>query len=294
MYRKNFLQVAVVIFLIICTASVAFSADLNSFFSDPRFSFPTLLKDVKFGMGESEIQKVVPDFKGDYAFRVKGNEGIEVAKDMSYGSLYSIRISLASSFKGVIPYFEQKWGKSIIKKDILGKNVYYWLGRKQGMRAELHPALNQTELNYFQYIPFETLFSEKVPTLPAQLKGIQIGSSVNSLMKAIPEFELDKYWLDLKGYFDVSIWYFLRNESTIRLFSISFPDIENVRSILIKQWGMPKKSKTGKEYWQNQELKYIDSKGNTQKGIFVVYKPEPEGFNHSIDFTPVLENYEYE
>jgi hypothetical protein len=290
MRRTRFLQTVIVIILIICTASVAFAADLNSFFGNSTFGFPPLLKDVKFGMSESEIQRVVPDFKGDFSFKVKGNEEIEVAKDMSFGSLFSIRINFPRGFQEVIPYLQQKWGKPITVKDLIGIPVYHWLSKTLGMRAELRKDDYYTELSYFRYIPFETLFPENVPTLPAQLKGVKIGSPLSSLKNTGLEFKPGVRSVDLKGYFDVTIWY-LADKSTIKYFTVSFPTVENVRNILIKKWGTPAKSVTGKEYWQNKDLEYVDEKGNIQKGIFVVYNSQPAGFHHSVDFTPVLKGY---
>lgn len=274
---------------IVCTAASAIaSPNLNSFFSRSQFDLPPLLKDVKFGMSEPEIQSVTSVFKQNYYFKVNGNADIEVAKDMSGGSLYAIYIDLASDFTKVASFLQQKWGKAAIRKNLLNEREYNWLSAKKGIRAKLEKQFNSTQLSYYRYIPIQTLFPKNVPSLPEPIAGIKIGSSVENIKKISPDFRdkdfPDKYWTDLKGYLDTSIWYFSENKSTIDSLSLSFPDIEKVRDILAKKWGNPKRDSAGMEYWKNDNIEYIDAKGNTKKGLFIIYTPEKEGFNHSLKF----------
>jgi hypothetical protein len=82
---------------------------------------------------------------------------------------------------------------------------------------------------------------------------------------------------------------FSENKSTIDYLSLSFPDIENVRGILIKKWGTPKKTSSGKEYWKNDNLEYLDAKGKTKKGVFIIYRPDKEGYSHGLEFKSSLD-----
>jgi hypothetical protein len=285
---------AIVISVIVGTAASAIAApDLNIFFSRPQFDLPPLLKDVKFEMSEVEIQRVIPEFKQDYYFKVKGNEDIQVAKDMSGGLLQAIYIELASDFTRTSSFLQQKWGKASIRKNALGESEYHWLSAEKGIRVKLEKQSNLSQLSYYQYIPIETLFPKNIPSLPKPIDGIKIGSSVANIKKISPDFRNKDYpdmnWTDIKGYLDTRIWYFSENKSTIDSLSLSFPNIENVRGILIKKWGMPKKTSAGKEYWKNDNLEYLDAKGKSKKGIFIIYQAEQDGFNHSLNFKTSLE-----
>ena len=298
MYVRNIFSKIVVVAVIGFTAtSVIAAPNLNSFFSRPQFDLPPLLKDVKFGMSEPEIQRVIPAFKQDYYFKVNGNEDIQVAKDMSGGSLCCIYINLTTDFTSTASFLQQKWGKATIYKNVLGEQEYHWLSAEKGIRAKLEkPSDSATaKLSYFPYTPIQTLFPENIPSLPQPLAGIKIGSSVKSLRKNISGFYdkdfPDKNWKDLKGYFDVRIWYMSENKSKIDYLLLSFPNIENVRNILAKKWGNPQKDSSGKEYWKNNNIEYIDAKGNTKKGIFIIYKPESEGFSHSLEFKSSLDSF---
>ncbi len=294
MHIRKILSIAIVTCIVICTAVPTIAApDLNSFFNRPQFDFPPLLKDVKFGMSESEIQRVVPEFKQDYYFKVKGNEDIQVAKDMSGGSLAAIYIELASDFTKFSAFLQQKWRKGVVKKSITDEPEYHWLSAEKGIRAKLEKQPNLSQLSYYQYIPIQTLFTENIPSLPKPIEKIKIGSSVANIKKISPDFRdknfPDQNWMDVKGYFDVRIWYFSEKKSKIDYLSLSFPNIENLRGILVKKWGMPKKSPSGKEYWKNDNLEYLDAKGKPKKGIFIIYQAEQEGFNHSLEFKPSLD-----
>jgi hypothetical protein len=294
MYIRKILRTTIVISAIVCTASSVIAApDLKSFFSHPQFDLPPSLKDVKFGMNESEIQRVVPEFKQDYYFKVKGNEDIQVAKDMSGGSLMAIYIELASDFTKSSAFLQQKWGKASLYKNVVDEPEYHWLNVEKGIRAKLEKQSNLSKLSYYQYIPIQTLFSENIPALPKQIEQIKIGSSVANIKKISPDFRdkkfPDKNWMDLKGYLDVRIWYFSENKSTIDSLSLSFPNIENVRGILVKKWGSPQKSPSGKEYWKNDSLEYLDAKGKTKKGIFIIYEAEQSGYSHSLKFQSSLD-----
>jgi hypothetical protein len=294
MYIRKILRTAIVISAIIGTAASAIAApDLKSFFSRPQFDLPFLLKDVKFGMSEAEIQHAIPEFKENYYFNVKGNEEIKIAKDMSGGFLCAIYIDLASDFTRTSSFLQQKWGKALSRKNSLGEPEYYWLNEARGIYAKLWKSSNTVSLNYYRYIPIQTLFPENIPSLPTPIKKIKIGSSVDNIKKISPDFRNKEYpdvnWTDLKGYLDVRIWYFSENKSTIDSLSLSFPNIENLRGILIKKWGMPKKDLAGQEYWKNDNIEYIDAKGNTKKGIFIFYQPESEGFSHSLKFKSSLD-----
>jgi hypothetical protein len=285
---------AIVFYTIICTAVSAVAApDLKSFFSRPQFDFPLLLKDVKFGMSESEIQRVIPEFKQDYSFKVKGNEDIQVAKDMSGGSLHAIYIEFASNITTSSASLQQKWGKALLQKTLLDETEYHWLNVENGIRAKLEKQADRSRLSYYQYMPIQTLFPRNTPSLPTPIEKVKIGSSVANIKKISPDFTSKEYpninWTNLKGYFDVRIWYFSDNKSTIDSLSLSFPNIENVRGILVKKWGMPKKSPAGKEYWKNDNLEYLDAKGNTKKGVFIIYQAEQEGYNHSLEFKSSLD-----
>jgi hypothetical protein len=294
MYIRKISRNAIVFFTIVSTAASAIAApDLNSFFSRPQFDLPSSLKDVKFGMSESEIQRVIPEFKQDYYFKVKGNEDIQIAKDMSGGSLHAIYIEFAANITKSSAFLQQTWGKASLRKNALDEREYHWLSAENGIRAKLEKESNSSKLSYYQYIPIQTLFPENIPSLPKPIEKIKIGSSVANIKKISPDFRNkefpDQNWTDLKGYLDARIWYFSENKSTIDSLSLSFPNIENVRSILIKKWGMPKKSPAGQEYWKNDNLEYLDAKGNTKKGIFIIYRPEPEGINHGLEFKSSLD-----
>jgi hypothetical protein len=270
------------------TSAIA-SPNLNSFFSHLQFDLPPLLKDLKFGINDSEIQRIIPTFK-QYYFKVNGNEDIKVHKIMSGRSLYSIDIDLATDFTKTASFLQQKWGKAIIRKNVLDEREYHWLSAEKGIRAELRNQSNQSnqaELRYYRYIPIQTLFPKNVPSLPQPIKDIKIGSPIEDIKKLIPDFRdkdlPNRNWTDLEGYFDVRIWYFSGKESRIDFLSLSFSSIENVHSILVKKWGNPKKDLAGREYWKNDNLEYIDVKGNTQKGLFIIYNPEKYA-HHSLDF----------
>ncbi len=292
--RKIFRNAIVVAAIIHTTASAVAAPDLNSFFgSGPQFDLPPLLKDVKFGMKEAEIQRVVPDFKQDYYFKVKGNEDIQVAKDMGYGSLYAIYIELTSDFNKSVSFLQQKWGKASILKIIPEQPEYHWLSAEKGIRAKLEKQGALSQVSYYKYIPIQTLFPKNVPSLPTPIENIKIGSSVANIKKISPDFTNKQFpntnFTDLKGYFNVSIFYFSEKKSKIDSLSLSFPSIENLHDILVKKWGMPKKSPTGQEYWKNDNLEYVDAKGKTKKGVFIIYRPEPEGFNHGLEFKSSLD-----
>jgi hypothetical protein len=294
MYFRKIVNNAIVVSVIVYTsASAIASPNLNSFFSRPQFDLPTLLKDVKFGMSELEIQSVIPAFKQDYYFKVKDNEDIQVAKDMSGGSLYGVYIDLATDFTQAASFLQQKWGKAAIGKNIVDEREYNWLSAEKGIRAKLENQANLARLSYYQYIPIQTLFPKNVPSLPQPIAAIKIGSSVENIKKISPDFRdkefPDKNWTDIKGYFDARIWYFSENKSTIDYLSLSFPNIENVRDILVKKWGKPQKDSAGTEYWKNDDIEYIDTKGNLKKGIFIIYTPQKEGFNHSLEFKSSLD-----
>jgi hypothetical protein len=294
MYIRKILRNAIVASVIVSTAASAIAApDLKSFFSRAQFDLPPLLENVKFGMSESDIQRVIPEFKQDYYFKVKGNEDIQVAKDMSGGSLYAIYIELASDFSKTASLLQEKWGKASIRKNVGDEPEYHWLNVEKGIRAKLEKQSNLSQLSYYQYIPIQTLFPNNIPSLPTPIEKIKIGSSVANIKKISPDFRNKQYpnvnWTDLKGYFDVRIWYFSEKKSKIDSLSLSFPNIENVRDILVKKWGMPKKTPAGQEYWKNDNLEYLDAKGNTKKGIFIIYQAEPDGFNHSLEFKSSLE-----
>jgi hypothetical protein len=294
MYIRKILRTTIVISAIIGTAGSAIAApDLKSFFSHPQFDLPLLLKDVKFGMSEAEVQRAIPKFKENYYFNVKSNEEIKIAKDMSGGSLHAIYIDLASDFTKTSTFLQQKWGKALSSKNSLGEPEYHWLSAAKGIYAKLEKSSNLSRLTYYQYIPIQTLFPKNIPSLPTPIEKIKIGSSVANIKKISPDFRNKEYpdvnWTDLKGYLDVRIWYFSENKSTIDSFSLSFPNIENLRGILIKKWGMPKKNPAGREYWKNDNIEYIDAKGNTKKGIFIFYQPEAEGVSHSLNFKSSLD-----
>jgi hypothetical protein len=294
MYIQNILRTAIVVSAIVGTAASAIAApDLKSFFSRPQFDLPLLLKDLKFGMSEAEVQRNTPEFKENYYFKVKGNEEIKIAKDMSGGSLHAIYIDLASDFTKTSSFLQQKWGKALFHKNALGEPEYYWLSAARGIYAKLGKSSDLVNLNYYQYIPIQTLFPKNIPSLPIPIEKIKIGSSVANIKKISPDFRNKEYpnvnWTDLKGYLDVRIWYFSENKSTIDSLTLSFPNIENLRGILIKKWGMPKKDSAGREYWKNDNIEYIDAKRNTKKGIFIIYQAEPEGFAHSLNFKSSLE-----
>ncbi len=294
MYVRKVLRNAIVVATIICNAASAVAApDLQSFFIRPQFDFPLLLKDVKFGMSEAEIQRVIPEFKQDYYFKVKGNEDIQVAKDMSGGSLAAIYIEVASDFSKTVSFLQQKWGKGTLHKNVVGEPEYHWMSAEKGVRVKLEKQPNLSRLSYYQYIPIQTLFPQNIPSLPKPIEKIKIGSSVANIKKISPDFRNKQYpnvnWTDLKGYFDVRIWYFSENKSTIDSLSLSFPNIENLRGILVKKWGTPKKNLVGQEYWKNDNIEYIDAKGNIKKGIFIIYKPEQGVFHHSLEFKSSLD-----
>ncbi len=281
-----------VLCLIMFSVSAALAADVSSVFSGSEFGFPPLLQHVKFGMTDDEMKQAAPDFKSDYYFTVHGNEGIRIEKDMSGGSLSSIRIKFAPEFTEVADFFQERWGAAKTAQQLDGTTVYHWLNRDAGMRAKLEKQWDEMVLTYYQYIPFETLFPEPVPMLPTPLTGMQIGLPLATVIETIPEFQSSR-WVDLKGYCDVRIWHNLREDSTIKYFSVSFPDLENVRDRLIEQWGTPETNDSGKDYWHNETLEYLDPEGNIQKGIFVIYQPGIGGTNHVLDFTPDLYDYEY-
>jgi hypothetical protein len=291
---RKILSSAIAIVAIGCNATSAISApDLKSFFNRPQFDLPPLLKEVRFGMSEVEIQRVIPEFKQDYYFTVKGNEDIQVAKDMSGGSLQAIYIELNTSFTKTSSFLQQKWGKATSRKNALNEPEYHWLSAEKGIRLKLEKQSNSSRLSYYQYIPIQTLFPQNIPSLPQPIVGIKIGSSVATIKKISPDFQdkeyPDKNWMDLKGYLDARIWYFSDNKSTIDSLSLSFPNIENVRGILVKKWGTPKKTSAGKEYWKNDNLEYLDAKGNSKKGLFIIYKPEQDGLNHNLEFKSSLD-----
>lgn len=293
MYVSKIFRNVMLLCLIVFFVPAATAADLSSFFSSPEFGFPPLLQDVKFGMTADELTQAVPAFKGDrFSYKVDGYEGISLAKDMSYGSLYSISITFAPEFTDVASFLQEKWGNAITEEELDGSTSYHWFDRDKGMRAKLKKQWDDMLLTYYQYIPFEKLFPENVPTLPTPLKGMQVGMPLAKVSETIPEFQSSR-WVDLKGYFDVRIWYLARQDSTIKYFTVSFPEFENVREVLVKKWGEPQKDENGKEYWKNEELEYIDKEGNTKKGIFAIYRAETLG-NDGIDFTPDLYDYEYE
>jgi hypothetical protein len=293
MHIRKFLKSAIIISIILCIAESAISAtDLQSFFSRPQFDLPPLLKDVRFGMSEEEIQRVVPEFKQNYYFKVKGHEDIQITQDMSYGSLNAIHIELASDFTKFASFLQQKWGKALLQKNIFNEPEYHWLSEQKGIRAKLEKQSSLSRLSYYQYIPIQTLFPEDIPSLPQPIKAIKLGSSIINIKKISPDFRKKELpnlnWTDLKGYLDVRIWYFSENKSTIDSLSVSFPNIENLRSILIKKWGIPRKDLEGEEYWKNDNIEYIDAKGNTKKGIFIIYKPQQGIFHSSLDFKSSL------
>lgn len=280
--------------VLLCTAtSVIAAPDLKSFFSSPQFDLPPLLKDVKFGMSDAEIQRVIPEFKENYYFKVKGNEDIQVAKDMSGGSLQAIYIELASDLTKTSSFLQQQWGKTPTRINALNETEYHWLDAGKGIRAKLDKQASVSQLSYYKYIPIQTLFPQNIPSLPTPIEKIRIGSSVANIKKISPDFRDKKFpntnYTDLKGYFDARIWYFSEKKSTIDSLTLSFPNVENLRGILIKKWGAPKKNAAGKEYWKNDSLEYLDAKGKTKKGIFIIYQAEPEGFNHSLEFKSNLD-----
>jgi hypothetical protein len=290
---RKFSSTAIIVAVIIfATASTIAAPDLKSFFGRDEFDLPPLLKDIKFGMSESEIQRVIPEFKPNYYFKVKGNEDIQVAKDMSGGSLAAIYIELASNLTKSSSFLQQKWGKAMLHKNLYNETEYHWLSVKNGIRAKLEQQSDLSKLSYYQYIPIQTLFPQNIPSLPTPIEKIKIGSSVTNIKKISPDFTNKEYpdvnWTDLKGYFDVRIWYFSENKSTIDSLSLSFPNIENVRGLLVKKWGMPKKSPSGQEYWKNNNIEYLDAKGKPKQGIFIIYQSEPAGYNHSLKFQSSL------
>ncbi len=291
--RKILSNTIAVAALVFTATSVIAAPDLQSFFSTPQFDLPPLLKDVKFGMSEAEIQRVIPEFKENYYFKVKGNEDIQVAKDMSGGSLQAIYIELTTSLTNSALFLQQKWGKASSQKNVVGEPEYHWLNAEKGIRVKLDKQSNLSQLSYYQYIPIQTLFPQNIPSLPKPIEKIKIGSSVANIKKISPDFRDKKFpntnYTDIKGYFDARIWYFSENKSTIDSLSLSFPNIENLRGTLIKKWGMPKKNSAGKEYWKNDNLEYLDAKGKTKKGIFIIYQAEREGFNHSLEFKSNLD-----
>jgi hypothetical protein len=295
MHIRKILRATIVFSTIVCTTAVSAIAapDLQGFFSRAQFDLPPSLKGAKFGMSESEIQRIVPEFKQDYYFKVKGNEEIQVAKDMSGGSLTAIYIELTEDFAKSSAFLQQKWGKVSLKKNVADEPEYHWLSVEKGIRAKLEKQSNLSRLSYYQYIPIQTLFPGNIPTLPKPIEKIKIGSSVANIKRISPDFRNKEYpdtnWTDLKGFLDVRIWYLSANKSTIDSLSLSFPNIENVRGILVKKWGMPKKSPAGQEYWKNDTLEYLDAKGKTKKGIFIIYKAEQEGYNHRLEFKSSLD-----
>ena len=178
MYVRKIVKTAMVVSVIGCTAASAIAApNLNSFFSGSQFDLPPLLKDVKFGMSEAEIQRVIPAFKQGYYFKVKDNQDIEVGKDMSGGSLYGIYIDLATDLRNAASFLQRKWGKAVIRKNFLDEREYNWLSAEKGIRVKLDKQSNSARLSYYQYIPIQTLFSKNVPSLPHPIAGIKIGSS---------------------------------------------------------------------------------------------------------------------
>jgi hypothetical protein len=278
----------------VCSATSAIAApDLKSFFNTPQFDLPPSLKDVKFGMTETEIQRIIPEFKENYYFKVKGNEDIQVAKDMSGGSLQAIYIELASDLTKTSSFLQQQWGKTPLRKNSLDEPEYHWLNAEKGIRVKLDKQSNLSQLSYYQYIPIQTLFPQNIPSLPKPIEKIKIGSSVANIKKISPDLRDKKFpntnWTDIKGYLDARIWYFSENKSTIDYLSLSFPNIEDLRGTLIKKWGMPKKNSAGQEYWKNDNLEYLDAKGKTKKGIFIIYRAEQEGFNHGLEFKSKLD-----
>jgi hypothetical protein len=294
MYVRKILRNAIVVAAMVSTtASAIATPDLNSFFNRPQFDLPPLLKDVKLGMNEAQIQRAVPEFKQDYYFKVKGNEDIQVAKDMSGGSLYAIYIELTSDFNKSVSFLQQKWGKASILKIIPEQPEYHWLSAEKGIRAKLEKQGTSSSLSYYKYIPIQTLFPKNVPSLPTPIEQVKIGSSVANIKKISPDFTNKQFpntnFTDLKGYFNVSIFYFSEKKSKIDSLSLSFPNIENLHDILVKKWGMPKKSPAGTEYWKNDNLEYVDAKGKIKKGVFIIYRPEPEGFNHGLEFKSSLD-----
>ncbi len=294
MYVRKILSNAIAVAAFMCTATSAIAApDLKSFFSTPQFDLPPSLKDVKFGMSETEIQRVIPEFKENYYFKVKGNEEIQVAKDMSGGSLQAIYIELTSDLTKTSSFLQQQWGKTSLRKNSLDEPEYHWLNAEKGIRVKLDKQSNLSQLSYYQYIPIQTLFPQNIPSLPKPIEKIKIGSSVANIKKISPDLRDKKFpntnWTDLKGYLDARIWYFSENKSTIDYLSLSFPNIEDLRGTLIKKWGMPKKNSAGQEYWKNDNLEYLDTKGKTKKGIFIIYRAEQEGFNHGLEFKSKLD-----
>ena len=67
-------------------------------------------------MSKAEIQRVIPEFKENYYSKVTGNEDIQVAKDMSGGSLQAIYIELASDLTKTSSFLQQQWGKTSMRK----------------------------------------------------------------------------------------------------------------------------------------------------------------------------------
>jgi hypothetical protein len=294
MYVRKILSNAIVVAAFVCSATSAIAApDLKSFFNTPQFDLPPSLKDVKFGMTETEIQRIIPEFKENYYFKVKGNEDIQVAKDMSGGSLQAIYIELASDLTKTSSFLQQQWGKTSLRKNSLDEPEYHWLNAEKGIRVKLDKQSNLSQLSYYQYIPIQTLFPQNIPSLPKPIEKIKIGSSVANIKKISPDLRDKKFpntnWTDIKGYLDARIWYFSENKSTIDYLSLSFPNIEDLRGTLIKKWGMPKKNSAGQEYWKNDNLEYLDAKGKTKKGIFIIYRAEQEGFNHGLEFKSKLD-----
>jgi hypothetical protein len=293
MYIRKFLSTVIIVAVIVfATASTIAAPDLQSFFGRDGFDLPPLLKDIKFGMSESEIQRIIPEFKQNYYFKAKGNEDIQVAKDMSGGSLTAIYIDLALDLTKTSSFLQQKWERSLLHKNLMSETEYHWLSEKKGIRAKLEKQSNSSQLSYYQYIPIQTLFPQNIPSLPTPIEKIKIGSSVANIKKISPDFTNKEYpdvnWTNLRGYFDVRIWYFSENKSTIDSLDLSFPNIENVRGILVKKWGMPKKSPSGQEYWKNDNIEYLDAKGKPKQGIFIIYQAEPEGYSHSLKFQSSL------
>jgi hypothetical protein len=153
---------------------------------------------------------------------------------------------------------QQKWGKASSQKNVVGEPEYHWLNAEKGIRVKLDKQSNLSQLSYYQYIPIQTLFPQNIPSLPKPIEKIKIGSSVANIKKISPDFRDKKFpntnYTDIKGYFDARIWYFSENKSTIDSLSLSFPNIENLRGILVKKWGIPKKNSAGKEYWKNEGI----------------------------------------
>ena len=293
MYVRKILSNAIAVAVLLCTAtSVMAAPDLKSFFSSAQFDLPPLLKDVKFGMSDAEIQRIIPEFKENYYFKVKGNEDIQVAKDMSGGSLQAIYIELDSDLAKTSAFLQQKWGKTPIRRNSFSEPEYHWLDAEKGIRAKLDKTVSLSQLSYYKYIPIQTLFPQNIPSLPTPIEKIKIGSSVANIKKISPDLRDKKFpninYTDLNGYLDARIWYFSEKKSTIDSLSLSFPTIENLRGILVEKWGVPKKDSAGQEYWKNDNLEYLDAKGKTKKGIFIIYQAEAEGFHHSLKFKSSL------